>query len=304
MSLSSSPRYLGRAPTNDLVLADASVSSRHAAVFTSAGRAFVEDLGSRNGTFVGNKRVRKLSEIKPGEELILGGHVKLLLERDDERADSEALLVLEQADGPLRTPFLTRSLRINTGPAADLRLPDLDGAVELQVSKEGVSVVSSSGEQLFSLGAIFLLGGSPFRVVRVSPSMSVTVEGGQTPGYRVVAALSGPTGPSARLEALPRGPAAQWSAPNRAVLLFLLARKLKLDRSAGVGLEEQGWCGDAEVAVGLWGRDGADRGINVLVTRVRNDLRAVGLDPWIIEKRQGHVRLGPACREIDLGADS
>ena len=60
MSLSSSPRYLGRAHTNDLVLADASVSSRHAAVFTSAGRAFVEDLGSRNGTLVNQQRVRRV----------------------------------------------------------------------------------------------------------------------------------------------------------------------------------------------------------------------------------------------------
>jgi len=45
---------VGRAPGNDLVLHDASVSARHARVVVADDGLWLEDLGSRNGTFVGS----------------------------------------------------------------------------------------------------------------------------------------------------------------------------------------------------------------------------------------------------------
>jgi ABC transport system ATP-binding/permease protein len=43
---------IGRAPDNDLVIADPSVSGHHAELRTTGGITRIVDLGSRNGTFV------------------------------------------------------------------------------------------------------------------------------------------------------------------------------------------------------------------------------------------------------------
>jgi pSer/pThr/pTyr-binding forkhead associated (FHA) protein len=58
--LSKDRTSLGRHPDNDIVLSNDAVSARHC-VFELSGLAdvFVEDLGSTNGTFVNNKRVKR-----------------------------------------------------------------------------------------------------------------------------------------------------------------------------------------------------------------------------------------------------
>src|SRR5262245_33035584 len=48
---------LGRNPDNTLVLAANSVSKQHARLFLRYGNYFLEDLGSRMGTFVNKKRL-------------------------------------------------------------------------------------------------------------------------------------------------------------------------------------------------------------------------------------------------------
>ena len=48
---------IGRGEENDLILKTTTVSREHARVVHKEGRWFVEDLGSRNGTFVNEKRV-------------------------------------------------------------------------------------------------------------------------------------------------------------------------------------------------------------------------------------------------------
>lgn len=54
---------IGRAPENDIVLDHGTVSRQHARLILEEGRVFLEDLGSSNGTYVGDKR------LKPGERL-------------------------------------------------------------------------------------------------------------------------------------------------------------------------------------------------------------------------------------------
>jgi pSer/pThr/pTyr-binding forkhead associated (FHA) protein len=48
---------VGRAPTNDIVLEDASVSARHAELRWEQGCWTVHDLGSTNGTFVSDRGI-------------------------------------------------------------------------------------------------------------------------------------------------------------------------------------------------------------------------------------------------------
>jgi pSer/pThr/pTyr-binding forkhead associated (FHA) protein len=51
------PVLVGRSAACEVPLADTDVSREHAAVSLRDGQVFVEDLGSRNGTFVNDARV-------------------------------------------------------------------------------------------------------------------------------------------------------------------------------------------------------------------------------------------------------
>jgi pSer/pThr/pTyr-binding forkhead associated (FHA) protein len=67
-----SPLTVGRAADADLVLADELVSRRHARVGLSGAGAIVEDLGSRNGTFVNDNQIHGPTRLVPGDQLQLG----------------------------------------------------------------------------------------------------------------------------------------------------------------------------------------------------------------------------------------
>jgi DNA-binding winged helix-turn-helix (wHTH) protein len=63
---------LGRDPDADVYLASPSVSRRHAVIRVAGRRATIEDLGSRNGTFVGQRRVDATSALENGDTIRLG----------------------------------------------------------------------------------------------------------------------------------------------------------------------------------------------------------------------------------------
>jgi pSer/pThr/pTyr-binding forkhead associated (FHA) protein len=66
------PVTVGRAADADLVLADELVSRRHALVSQRGDGAVVEDLGSRNGTFVNGNQIHGPTRLVPGDQLQLG----------------------------------------------------------------------------------------------------------------------------------------------------------------------------------------------------------------------------------------
>lgn len=70
--LSPGPTLLGRDAEPAAAFADASVSRRHARVLVEGGRAVVEDLGSKNGTFVDGVRIERPAPLSDGSELRLG----------------------------------------------------------------------------------------------------------------------------------------------------------------------------------------------------------------------------------------
>ena len=78
---------------------------------------------------------------------------------------------------------------------------------------------------------------------------------------------------------------------NRATLIYLLATALGDDRQQGSAPDAACWRPDTDIAAGLWGRAGEGRNLNVLVTRVRAELRGASFNPWCIEKRRGATRL-------------
>jgi DNA-binding winged helix-turn-helix (wHTH) protein len=63
---------IGRDPDCSVRLDLKRVSRRHARVFAVSGRAFVEDLGSKNGTHVRGKKVDGKVTLNPGDEIVVG----------------------------------------------------------------------------------------------------------------------------------------------------------------------------------------------------------------------------------------
>ena len=63
---------IGRGDGNAVAVPDASVSSKHARVLRSGGAFFIEDLGSRNGTFVNGEPVKEKRPLADGDVVRCG----------------------------------------------------------------------------------------------------------------------------------------------------------------------------------------------------------------------------------------
>jgi pSer/pThr/pTyr-binding forkhead associated (FHA) protein len=107
------PVTVGRGRDADLVLADELVSRGHARVTPEGSGAVVEDLGSRNGTFVNGEAIHGPTRLQPGDQLQLG---VTLVELRSARQIAERPSAVHPVPPPL---------------AAPARLPDyLDGAAD------------------------------------------------------------------------------------------------------------------------------------------------------------------------------
>jgi len=92
---------IGRSSTAAISLPEVpSLSRTHARLRFAGGRVSIEDLGSRNGTFVNDRSVRGNVELKSGDRFQLGAvHFKFLHERDVEHAYYEAIYEMVARDG-------------------------------------------------------------------------------------------------------------------------------------------------------------------------------------------------------------
>lgn len=63
---------IGREPPSDIVLPDESVSRQHATVWIQAGRLYIRDEGSTNGTWVNERRITGPTPLRRGDRVRLG----------------------------------------------------------------------------------------------------------------------------------------------------------------------------------------------------------------------------------------
>lgn len=94
---------IGRLPSCDLVLGDPSVSRQHARIRATDGRCFVEDTGSRFGTYLNGQRLAAETEVAAGDTLQMG----------------EVTFTLEQHVP--ETELLTENHEISEGPGTIYR---------------------------------------------------------------------------------------------------------------------------------------------------------------------------------------
>jgi len=64
--------YIGRGPTNTIQIPDSFVSSEHTHIWFEHGKWFVQDAGSKNGTFVNNQPAYNPVETKAGDIIRVG----------------------------------------------------------------------------------------------------------------------------------------------------------------------------------------------------------------------------------------
>jgi uncharacterized protein (TIGR02996 family) len=104
---------IGGAGGSSVVLADSTVSQRHARLTLQDGKIFVEDLGSDTGTFVDEEPIAGVTEVELGQWIRVGETVLQVM-----RGDRPPVAVAEEgrAYSPIEQPFLA-ALRAN--PADD-----------------------------------------------------------------------------------------------------------------------------------------------------------------------------------------
>ncbi|GAA3738912.1 FHA domain-containing protein FhaB/FipA [Salinactinospora qingdaonensis] len=72
LDLTSQPIVVGRAREATLVINDDYASGRHARIFSEDGRWLVEDLGSTNGTYLGQQRLTRPQPVSVGQPIRIG----------------------------------------------------------------------------------------------------------------------------------------------------------------------------------------------------------------------------------------
>jgi pSer/pThr/pTyr-binding forkhead associated (FHA) protein len=106
------PVTIGRGRDADLVLADELVSRRHALVTPTGPGAVVEDLGSRNGTFVNGQDIHGPAHLEPGDQLQLG---VTLVELRSARQIAERPSAVHPVPPPLAVPARAPDYLAGTG---------------------------------------------------------------------------------------------------------------------------------------------------------------------------------------------
>lgn len=70
--LRSGENVIGRDPRDGVVLHAAAVSRHHARLIVRGGTVTLEDLGSKNGTYIGTRRITGTAVVKPGDDILIG----------------------------------------------------------------------------------------------------------------------------------------------------------------------------------------------------------------------------------------
>lgn len=108
---------LGRGESATLRLADPSLSRSHARIRVEAGRVLVEDLGSKNGTWLRGRRISSLRELRPGDEARAGRTVFALALTSGAAAEAVAPAQERAARAPARR-LARAALAVAIGTAA------------------------------------------------------------------------------------------------------------------------------------------------------------------------------------------
>jgi pSer/pThr/pTyr-binding forkhead associated (FHA) protein len=98
---------LGKGPDNDVVFADPTISTHHALISADENGYTIEDVGSRNGTFVNDERVTGPRRLRDGDVIKLGRSTVVFRLGHHQEAAPLDHITLTDATPPIRSLPLT-----------------------------------------------------------------------------------------------------------------------------------------------------------------------------------------------------
>lgn len=275
---------VGRGPHNDLVLPYDEVSWSHLVFRVVSARVMVEDLGSRNGTFLDGARIVHPTPLRAGSSVTVG-NCTFHVDGTGASPSSGMLFIEDQVTGvcfPLREP------RFVLGDAEDSDFRFSGERVEILVL-DGVATVDGTPLDLPWRGS---LSGRQVRITSDGREWTPTLSDTAELPRRVLRVGLEP--PMARLTDIQVGKSHTVRAPNRVNLLYFLAAAVVADRREGLAEERCGWRTDEAVTIGVWGRGGLDSSrnrLNTLLYRLRAEFAENGLADELVAKDAGWTRL-------------
>ena len=154
---------VGRGAGNSLILEDGMLSRHHARCFLRGSGVFVEDLGSRHGTYLNGKRLESPSALREGDSLLMGRTELRVLPPDEEHTKpSEALLVEDHPHPPQMTMAMSMEKLLTGGTSTAGRWEEAlrfihDASLDLMKESDPAAMLSRMATRLQE----FLL---PYRV--------------------------------------------------------------------------------------------------------------------------------------------
>ncbi|HEY7475086.1 MAG TPA: FHA domain-containing protein [Vicinamibacterales bacterium] len=149
---------IGRLPDNTVRIDNPAISSHHARIFQDGDRFVVEDLKSKNGTFVNDKLVLTRRTLQTGDIVAIGKH-KLFFDEALLVDNSEAVLeelgdtVYLDTQGHRELLAKLRAFRWGTKPAAAAPAPE-------EAPAERAPAMPAAAERPAKVGVLRVLAGS------------------------------------------------------------------------------------------------------------------------------------------------
>jgi hypothetical protein len=267
---------VGRSPGCAVVVRDPRVSGEHASLVWQEDRWILRDLGSRNGTWLGARRLGPGERValNPGDWFAVGG-------------EDLALTLLDASPPGVRARGPAGEERAATGEV--LLLPDPENALyAVVVGEDGaIWVEDREGQRAPAVdGMVLSTEGGPWTLA-VPESQPGTVDVREAPAITARFSVSR-NEEHAEMEILVGDVVHPWPAKSYVYLLLTLARARLAD--ADLPESEKGWMHQEDLASGLRIHPGS---VGVYVHRARQ--QAADLGPGVasrlIERRRGSREL-------------
>lgn len=277
-------QVIGRAPSCRLNDSDAHVSGVHAEVRWNGASWLVEDLGSRNGTWVDGRRLR------PRDPVPVRAGTRISVGRPENvwrvESDLPPVALAERIDG-----------RVMLAQRGVLALPDHESPelVVYQSHEGGWVMDTSEGTVPARTNSVARVGDETWTLHLPEVLNQTLTHHKQVPTPRNVRLRLVVSDDGDQVDAWVQTETGEVHVGPRAAhqLLRLLAMARLEDERAGAHADDQGWRGQVEVAARLGLSDNA---LNVAVHRLRRQFEVAGLEDssGVVERRAsvGELRLG------------
>jgi pSer/pThr/pTyr-binding forkhead associated (FHA) protein len=146
---------IGRVNDADLLLLDEKISRKHAKISTHGGRIVIEDLASRNGTFVNGVRISTTIELQEGDQIVVGSSTIQLASIADVRSAPPKPSAVPGIPSPADAS--AAAVPLISGSIHEMPLPDL---LQLFSGSRKSGVLTIRSDQ--GIGKVYLRDGQVY----------------------------------------------------------------------------------------------------------------------------------------------